>query len=104
MSAEAVSRIGCRCDGVSIDAVRPCWRLDERRREAGYPLIAGVPRCNTIFASRYRSLCGVNSPRRYGVSSQYTCMQLLIGVLAELLMSVQPDIDFEEGICEFRIY
>ena len=44
MSAEAVSRIGCRCDGVSSDAVRPCWRLDERRREAGYPLIADVRR------------------------------------------------------------
>jgi hypothetical protein len=44
MSAEAVSRIGCRCDGVSIDAICPCPRLDDRRREAGYPLIAGVRR------------------------------------------------------------
>ncbi len=107
MSAEAVSRIGCRCECVYIDAMRPCWCLDERRREAGYPLIAGVrrsPLCSTGFASPYRSLCGVNSARRHGVLSQYRFVQLRIGVPADLLMSVQPDTGVEEPICELRIY
>jgi len=40
MSAEAVSRMGCCCDGVSIDAPRPCVRLDASRFTAGYPMVA----------------------------------------------------------------
>jgi hypothetical protein len=55
MSAEAVSRIGSRCDGVSIDATRPCVRRETRRRKTRYLLVAGVRRRsfhNSGFAVR----------------------------------------------------